>query len=275
MGYIYKISNTVNNKIYIGQTSRTVEKRWNLHKRTAKNPSYLSYSYPLYQAMRKYGIDNFQIEVIEETDNKNLNEREVYWISYYDSYNKGYNMTLGGEGHYKYEDEDFLELWNQGYNAAQITEMLHCDRHTVADRLSQLVPNYSSLQKERQTPSRYSFEKEQKIRECWDKGMSSKQIQEELGINRKGIKGYLIKYKNFSEEEWEKRNYIQRKNSNPQKIAIRQLTLDGQEVAIHQSIADAGRAVGDARRGANIRACLIGKQITAYGYKWQYADKEN
>ena len=275
MGYIYKISNTVNNKVYIGQTALSLERRWNLHKWTAENPSYPSYPYPLYRAMRKYGINNFKIEIIEEIDNKDLNEREIYWISYYDSYNKGYNMTLGGDGHYKYEDKDFLELWNQGYNAAQITEELHCARHTVANRLSQLIPNYSKAQRERQIPSRYSFEREQKIRECWDKGMSSKQIQQELGIDRNCIKGYLIKYKNFSEEEWEKRNYVQRKNSNPQKIAIRQLTLDGQEVAIHQSIADAGRAVGDARRGANIRACLIGKQITAYGYKWQYADKEN
>ena len=97
MGYIYKISNTVNNKIYIGQTSRTVEKRWNLHKQTAKNPSYLSYSYPLYQAMRKYGIDNFNFEIILQKD---CSEEEIrliekeYIIQYNSLCPNGYNQTL-------------------------------------------------------------------------------------------------------------------------------------------------------------------------------------
>lgn len=52
----------------------------------------------LYRAFNRYGIQNFSIEQIEECDNSLLNEREVYWIKYYDSFNNGYNMTLGGDG---------------------------------------------------------------------------------------------------------------------------------------------------------------------------------
>jgi hypothetical protein len=48
--------------------------------------------------MRKYGIENFHIEQIEEVANDQLNEREKYWISYYNTYFDGYNSTLGGEG---------------------------------------------------------------------------------------------------------------------------------------------------------------------------------
>ena len=53
---------------------------------------------PLYWAIAKYGKDNFTIEQIEEVENDFLGEREMYWIHYYDSYNNGYNATLGGDG---------------------------------------------------------------------------------------------------------------------------------------------------------------------------------
>ena len=46
--------------------------------------------------MRKYGIENFTFSVIEECSQEQLNEREIYWIEYYDTYKNGYNSTLGG-----------------------------------------------------------------------------------------------------------------------------------------------------------------------------------
>jgi len=51
-----------------------------------------------YRAIRKYGENNFYIELLETTTIDNLNEREKYWISYYNSYKNGYNSTLGGDG---------------------------------------------------------------------------------------------------------------------------------------------------------------------------------
>lgn len=96
MGQIYKITNIINNKIYIGQTTRTAEIRWKEHK---KNIQALKHRLPLYKAMDKYGIDSFVIEVLEECDDELLNEREIYWIQKLNSFGEqGYNCTIGGQG---------------------------------------------------------------------------------------------------------------------------------------------------------------------------------
>ena len=77
MGYIYKITNTINNKIYIGQTVQSLNMRWNKNTYDAKvNCDNLHR--PLYNAFRKYGMDNFKIELIEEVPNEKLNEREKH-----------------------------------------------------------------------------------------------------------------------------------------------------------------------------------------------------
>ena len=96
MGFIYKISTPLSNKVYIGQTKRSVEVRWKEHIKQGGNTQKEKEHFKLYQAFQKYGIDNFVIDTIEEVDNNILNEREIYWINYYDSFNNGYNSTPGG-----------------------------------------------------------------------------------------------------------------------------------------------------------------------------------
>lgn len=97
-GYIYKITNMVNNKIYIGQVyNKSIYDRFNRHCKGA-NPHSKSY---LCRALYKYGKENFKIEQIEECYSiEELNIREKYWIAYYNSTNSniGYNLTLGGDG---------------------------------------------------------------------------------------------------------------------------------------------------------------------------------
>lgn len=90
-GIIYRITNTTNQKFYIGKTTRTLQKRWREHCRAAKRGT----SYRLYNAIRKYGIDSFIVEVVEEVPSYLLNEREVYWI---ETLSPVYNMTSGGDG---------------------------------------------------------------------------------------------------------------------------------------------------------------------------------
>lgn len=94
---IYKIENLTNHKIYIGQ-SRNIEKRWISHKSIAFNQNDHCYNNPLYRAIRKYGIENFQFSIIEKCSIEELNQKERYWISFYDSFFNGYNLTLGGDG---------------------------------------------------------------------------------------------------------------------------------------------------------------------------------
>lgn len=93
---IYKITNLINHKVYIGQ-SVNIEQRWKNHKTRAYYEDCEEYNRPLYRAMRKYGIRNFNFEMIEECAPQFLNEREQYWIKYYNSFEDGYNLTVGGD----------------------------------------------------------------------------------------------------------------------------------------------------------------------------------
>lgn len=94
---IYKITNIKNNKIYIGQ-SVNIESRWKKHRTGPFSKNNSQYNSSLYRAIRKYGISNFKFEIIEECPKENLNDREIFWISYYNSNNPdiGYNLTSGG-----------------------------------------------------------------------------------------------------------------------------------------------------------------------------------
>lgn len=93
---IYIIKNKLNNLVYVGQ-SVDIVCRWYAHRQSARNREDQSHYTKIHRAMNTLGIDNFYYEVLEECGYKELNDREIYWIKYYNSYNNGYNMTLGGE----------------------------------------------------------------------------------------------------------------------------------------------------------------------------------
>ena len=89
--WIYKITNIQNNKVYIGQTIRPIKDRFHRHLNDAMN-NILDTHFA--RAIRKYGKDNFIIEEIDTANNQNeLNDKEQYWIRYYDSIQNGYNET--------------------------------------------------------------------------------------------------------------------------------------------------------------------------------------
>lgn len=91
---VYKITNKINNKCYIG-VSRNILARWRAHKRTVTHIEYKEYNYPLYTDMRLYGLDNFEFSVLEECNRSELSIKEKYYISIY---NPEYNQTSGGLG---------------------------------------------------------------------------------------------------------------------------------------------------------------------------------
>lgn len=86
---IYKITNQLNGKVYIGQ-SIDIEERWRQHKRAWRDTSRKAL---LYEAIRKDGLENFLFEIIEECPKERLNEREKFWIREYNSLEDGYNMS--------------------------------------------------------------------------------------------------------------------------------------------------------------------------------------
>ena len=131
MAYIYKITNNFNNKIYIGKTEHTVEKRFKEHCSDAFRDR--NEKRPIYAAMRKYGIENFTIETIEETDNPE--EREKYWIEYYGSFKNGYNATMGGDGK-KYIDYDIvIATYKELKNMRDVAKILGIAHETVSNIL--------------------------------------------------------------------------------------------------------------------------------------------
>ena len=133
MGFIYKITNKINGKVYVGQTNRGLETRWREHKSRAG----CHYTSHLYSAIDKYGIDNFIFEKIEEIAEEYLDEKERFWISYYDSNNpqKGYNLTIGGQGKRNYNIEKIRNLWDKGKSVGEIVTELNCDKSTVREAL--------------------------------------------------------------------------------------------------------------------------------------------
>ncbi len=94
-GNIYKITNKENGSIYIGCTINSLEKRFGEHLSRCFTSEYKS---KLYNSMKKYGQENFTIELIEECDLNIIYETEKKYIEQYDSYNNGLNSTIGGEG---------------------------------------------------------------------------------------------------------------------------------------------------------------------------------
>lgn len=136
MGIIYKIENSINNKVYIGQTIHTAKHRWQQH--IAASKAGRGMQYPLYKALAKYGLDNFRFEIIEEIDNQLLDEREKYWIKFYNSYRDGYNATIGGNNNFNdlFELQEVLELYHAHKSARKVAEILQCDHNTIDNILN-------------------------------------------------------------------------------------------------------------------------------------------
>lgn len=155
MGYIYKIVNDVNDKIYIGQTKRTLEERWKEHQKYAVQPDSKS---KFYVAIKEIGISHFQIIPIEEVDSfAERNEREKYWINYYNSFENGYNSTRGG-GAFEWSLSSAEELKDlvmdmrlDGFSYDEIASYLHCGKGRIADILREnnlLGKNYKTVYNE-------------------------------------------------------------------------------------------------------------------------------
>ena len=128
MSYIYKITNNINGKIYIGKTSNTIEQRFKRHCLDS-----LKYKErPLYRAFNKYGISNFSIEQIEECSPEQASDREIYWIEYFGSFKYGYNATKGGDGK-TYLDYDLIyQTYNQTKSIIKTAKLCNCNEDSVS-----------------------------------------------------------------------------------------------------------------------------------------------
>lgn len=133
MPYIYKITNQINGKIYIGKTNRTIQERFEEHCRDylkRKNEKR-----PLYSAMKKYGIHNFSVEQVEKCTLNEVEAREKYWIEFYGSFKYGYNATLGGDGK-AYIDRDLvIKTYQELQTVKSVAKQMSINETTIRNIL--------------------------------------------------------------------------------------------------------------------------------------------
>lgn len=139
MGYIYKVTNLTNGKIYIGQTARNVDRRWREHIWDAHGRCSCN---GLHNAIRKYSEHNFDIETVEQCDNVMLNEREKYWIGFYHSNNKhiGYNLTDGGDSNYQKNPDSEETKYKKSAAQAGINNSFYGKHHSANHRANISTP---------------------------------------------------------------------------------------------------------------------------------------
>ena len=138
IGLIYKITNDINEKIYIGMTTRTLEKRKADHLNACFDPAKREYGYKIYKAIRKYGVEHFKFSIIEECDNEDLPRKEKYYIKLYNSVIDGYNETYGGKGKTLWSDKQIEAckiLYDNGWLLQDISDLFKSSVKTVSRKL--------------------------------------------------------------------------------------------------------------------------------------------
>lgn len=188
MASIYIIKNTINNKVYIGQTTQPINIRFTNHKMASRVEDT-----KLYRAIRKYGEDKFYIELLEgNVSIEELNKREQYWIQFFNSYYNGYNSTLGGDGARYLDYELIYNYWLQGYNLTDISKICAIGRDTVSRILRGSYNITSEEIRNRGYISNYKITPEFII-EQWYKGLTPNQISTQFGGDTNTIKKVLYK----------------------------------------------------------------------------------
>ncbi len=206
---IYKVTNKINGKVYIGQ-SVDIGRRWREHM-TAKDDIYF------HKAIQKYGVENFEWEVIEQCKKKDLDEREIYWIEYYDSFNKGYNCTRGGDGvsgredHPRWKggvssDEDYCRQYSkQYYQANKEQRKQHYKQYYEANK--EKMKEYREANKEK--IKEYREANKEKKREY------DRQYRE---ANKEKIKQQMKEYYEAHKEQ--KKEYFRQRNKKSMKNTL-------------------------------------------------------
>lgn len=191
-GFIYKITNTINGKSYIGQTIQNVKERFYQHCATKCSKAVSNMA--IHRAIKKYGKSNFTVEVIEEIDSANLNDRERYWIKYYNSYNNGYNSTKGGQdGCKSFKDldvESIIKEYSTGKSLRTLGTIFKVDKQTIKDLLIRhnvelrTTRTYKLSQKDRN-----------KVLEDFASGLSRKEIMIKWNISKSYLSQLINGYR--------------------------------------------------------------------------------
>lgn len=284
MGYIYKITNQLNQKVYIGLTSRSVEQRWKEHLQAVNS---LKDKRPLYKAIAKYGMKNFSVETIEEVEDDFLGEREIYWINYYNSYNKGYNATLGGDGKWTRKilqynlNGEFIASYNSINEAIKNTKISESVIRGVCNKLYKTAKGYIFKYEDDKTPISdlikqaknnnyykvqvYQYSLSGELIAIWNSIAEAKKATRIINISRglnanRPSAGYV----------WRTSDKKFLDNLDLKSIIV-QLSLEDQIINYYDSFLSAAKSLGKKQGSAISESCRqLPYHNTAYGYKWRY-----
>lgn len=232
---IYRHSNKINGGIYIGQTCLEPIKRWGTNGEGYKKCPYF------YRAIKKYGWDNFEHDILFESFIADeIDDKEQWWISYYKNIPNQivYNLDSGGSVNKTHSKETRQKISNSLKGHKQSQEAKEKISKANKGRLSgKNNPNYGK---------HLSVETRKKIANANMGRTHSEEVKKKFSEMRQGKK-------------------------HPRALAILQYSLDGNFINKWDYIRQASNALGVDH--SNISACCKGKQKTAYGYVWEYADQ--
>ena len=201
MAYIYIIKNKINDFVYIGATKMKPESRFKQHK---KPSTLLKRDYKIQKAFKELGVDNFYCELLEIVDEKEMYNKEVYYIKKYNSYHNGYNSTPGGKGGKLIVDKDeikkIIKEYNKKHNITEIAIKYNVCEFTIKRLLEE---NNIEIKKKRKTKNGYvlgesvrAFDTKEKIdlliKDYYD-GLTYLELAKKYKVDQRTIGRYLKK----------------------------------------------------------------------------------
>ena len=264
MGFIYKITNTITKKCYIGETmEKDPQNRYKQHLNTIRRGKGCP---ALRDAMKKYGEDKFKFEVLIICFDEDRFAIEKEYIKKYNSMvPNGYNILEGGRGGAgfkgkKHTKETIAKFTETFKNRTDLLEI----RLAQSERVKKYFENKEN--KEKHSKAMRSSERFKqavvngRVGGAAHNSLPSEEIKKKISV---GVKKY---FENTNTDNIEKHRNAMAKATG---VPISQYGVDGKFIATYKSISEARRAFGTSATG--IRLVLLGQNKTAYGFIWKYA----
>jgi group I intron endonuclease len=262
MGFIYKITNTINNKCYIGETIKdNPNSRWLSHKSSIKRKCGCPL---LMKAFEKYGEDAFKFEVLIICFDEDVFKFEKEYIKKYNSLSpNGYNVAEGGKFNAHFKGKKHSE---ETKNIMSIKSKEYNNREEVKERARRVAIEFNKT---------HNIGELQKKSEKWQKALAEGRIgcgiqNKNCNIHRdkisKGLKRYYAENNNYKDNFKNHSEILTKVNGRK----VSQYSLDNILIATFDSIIIASKSTDIGRR--SIQSAAIGRSKTAGGYIWKYAD---
>ena len=295
---IYCIENIINNKKYVGQ-SININLRWKRHISALNNNNH--YNSHLQQSWNKHGSESFEFNIVEICDKSLLNEREIYWIKKFNSFENGYNETLGGDNFPKDTSKEVYMYGLDGEFVRKFDSLSDALMHVNGNSITNIVKCCNG---DLETAYKYIWKFEY-YDNVTPKTIASNNVNREKEIHQYNLDGTYIKsYKNAMEAKllnniptkstnitsccngkrktaygyiWSYNKQLKIDISNNEKNIkgkkVYQYDLNGKYICEHENSEKACKSINGSF-SSNIRNCCLHKSSCAYGYIWSYEKKQ-